>query len=281
MALPFHDGDAPRNIMWATWYLIIICLCAYAFVQPKPMQGLTRGFTIESQAQAELDVRAFIDRVGLVPCEVTHGKSIAAGAACDGYPTDTPEAYADKNPYMPFLTAMVTHGSLMHLFGNLLFLWLFGRGVEQRLGGGPVIALFVAGGIAASLAFVGMHPESTTPMVGASGAIAALMGAYLVLLPRRKILAMVYAVGLQWVYLPAWALLGLFFTEQFFINPSEQVAWEAHVAGMVFGAAVAGIVAWRNPSYRSWKTGAPISERSTPPEPVATHWGPMPTSPPS
>lgn len=281
MALPFRDGEPPRHLMWATWTLIALCLFTYAFLQPKAMQGLTHGLTIEDQSRAELEIRDYVDRHGLVPCEVTHGKSIAAGAACDGYPSDTPDAYAPKNPYVPFLGVLFLHGSFMHLLGNLLFLWLFGRGVEQRLGGSAVLALYLAAGIAASLTYVAWHPESTEPLVGASGAIAGLMGSYLVLLPRRRILAMVYSVGLQFVYLPAWALLGLFFTEQFFVDPAEHVAWEAHVGGMVFGAAVAAVIAWRNPTYRSWHTGRTI-DHVTPavsaPEPL---WEPLPTAPPA
>lgn len=247
--------------MWATWGLIIACMVVFGFLQPKPMQGLVHGLSIESNSKAQLQVRAFEDRFALVPCEVTHGRSVHDGAACGGFPVDQPENYAEKNVYLPMLTALFLHGSFLHLFGNMLFLWVFGRGVEERLGGRGVLALFLAGGVAASLGYIAFHPESTEPMLGASGAIAALMGAYLVLQPRRRILSMIYSAGLQFVYLPAWAVLAFFFAEQFFIDPAQQVAWEAHVCGMAFGAVVALIAARRLPSLRDRRPAA--SPRST------------------
>jgi membrane associated rhomboid family serine protease len=118
----------------------------------------------------------------------------------------------------------------------MLFLWVFGRAMEERLGAGSLLLLFLFGGLVAALGYVGLHSEATRPLVGASGAIAAIMGAYLVLRPRERVLSLVYAAGLQVVYLPAWAILGLFFVTQFFTPGQDGVAWEAHVIGMVFGA---------------------------------------------
>lgn len=250
MAYPLRDDRPPRRVMWATWSLLIACMVVFGFLQPKPMQGVVHGLNVTDNSRALLQVQAFQDRYGLIPCEVTHGRSMHDGAACDGYPVDHPEYYPSKNVYLPLLIVLFLHGSLAHLLGNMLFLWVFGRGVEERLGWPATLALFVAGGIAASLGFVALHPEATEPLVGASGAIAALMGAYLVLQPRRRILSMIYSAGLQFVYLPAWAVLAFFFAEQFFIDPSEHVAWEAHVAGMAFGAIVALVAAWRWPTLK-------------------------------
>ena len=232
--------------MWATWTLLCACLFVFAFFQPKPMQGIVHGLNIEDNSHALLQIRHFEDRWALVPCEITHGKSLASGASCDGFPSDHPGAYAQKNVYAPLLTSLFLHANLLHLLGNLLFLWVFGRGLEERIGGPGVLALFVAGGIAAGLGYVAVHPESTEPLLGASGAIAALMGAYLVLNPHRRILSLVYSAGLQVVYLPAWAVLGFFMLSQFLTDPASRVAWEAHVAGMVFGAGVACWLRWRD-----------------------------------
>lgn len=264
--------------MWATWGLIALCMVVFAFAQPKPFQGLVHGLDLTSNARAELQMEHFADRYALVPCELTHGKSLHDGAACGGYPTDRPENYASKNVYLPLLTLMFLHGGLTHILGNMLFLWVFGRGVEQRLGGVAVLALFLAGGLAASLGFVAFHPESTEPMLGASGAIAALMGAYLVLLPQRRILSMVYSAGLQFVYLPAWAVLAFFFTEQFFVASSQGIAWEAHVCGMVFGAVVAALIVRRDPTMRDHR--APPSVTEPFPAAVVEAAATWPTSPP-
>ena len=285
MAYPFRDERPPTQATWGTWLLLAVCLVVFAFLQPKPMQGLTRGLNIEDNSSAVIQKRHFEDRWALVPCELTHGTSIHDGASCDGYPSDTPGAYAEKNVYTPLLSALFLHDNLLHLLGNLLFLWVFGRGLERRIGATGVLALFVAGGVAASLGYVMVNPESTTPMLGASGAIAALMGAYLVLQPSRRILSVVYAAGLQFVYLPAWAVLAFFFVSQFFTAPETRVAWEAHVAGMIFGVIVAAVLCWRDPSLRPrFET---VDASGGPVEPVlhaapATTWPTaLPPSPPS
>ncbi len=272
MAYPFRDEHPNPRPTWATWGLLLACIVVFAYLQPKGMQGLTHGLTVEENSAAQIEVRNFQDRWALVPCEVTHGRSIADGAACNGYPSDDPGAYAEKNAYTPFLTAMFLHASLWHLAGNLLFLWVFGRGLEQRVGSLGVLGLFLAGGVVAFIGYVMVNPEATTPLLGASGAIAALMGAYLILQPRRRILSFVYAAGIQVAYLPAWAVLAFFFVSQFFTSPNEQVAWQAHVAGMVFGAIVAAIWAWRDPTLRSPKGASDETVRSDPDEVEAEPW---------
>lgn len=248
MAYPFRDERPARGTTWGTWILLLACLVVFAFAQPKPMQGLTRGLTVADNAAAELEIRHFQDRWALVPCEVTHNRSIADGAACDGYASDRPDAYATKNVWVPFLTALFLHANVLHLFGNMLFLWVFGRGLEERIGSVGVIALFLAGGIAAFLGYIALVPESTAPTLGASGAVAAIMGAYLVLQPGRRLLSFVYAAGLQVIYLPAWALLAFFLVSQFFTTPGARVAWQAHVSGMVFGMVVGALWWWRDPA---------------------------------
>ncbi|HET8929478.1 MAG TPA: rhomboid family intramembrane serine protease [Acidimicrobiales bacterium] len=248
MAYPFRDEQPTRGTTWGTWSLLLACTLVFAFAQPKAMQGLTHGLTVASDASAELEIQSFQDRWALVPCEVTHNQSITDGAACNGYPVDQPGAYADKNVWLPFVTALFLHANVLHLFGNLLFLWVFGRGLEERIGSVGVIGLFLAGGIAAFLGYIALAPESSAPVLGASGAVAAIMGAYLVLQPRRRLLSFVYAAGIQVVYLPAWALLAFFFVSQFFTTAGTRVAWQAHVAGMVFGMAVAALWWWREPA---------------------------------
>ena len=237
MAVPLRDDAHPSSIPWVTWGLMLACAIVYLFLQPRPMQT-GAGRTIEQRSRSYFEVEHFVDRWGMVPCEITHGKSIHAGAACNGYPVDDPEAYPSKPVFLTLLTSLFLHGNLSHIAGNLLFLWVFGRLVEQRLGHAGFLLLYLAGGVVASLGLVAVRPESTDPLLGASGAIAAVMGAYLVFQPRRRVLSFVFATGLQIVYLPAWSMLGLFFVTQFFTPGSSRVAWQAHVAGMIFGALV-------------------------------------------
>lgn len=211
------------------------CIVVFLFVQPSAFQRGNRG-TFEEQIAAHNSAQGFVDRWGIVPCEITHLRSMRDGAPCNGYPLDHPERYPTKSVLLPLLAHQFLHGGVAHLLGNMLFLWVFTRALEERLGSPTVLALFLLGGLVAALGFVGLHTESTQPMLGASGSIAAIMGAYLVLRPRQRILSIVYLAGIQVVYLPAWAILGLFFATQFFTPGDANTAWEAHVIGMVFGA---------------------------------------------
>ena len=135
---------------------------------------------------------------------------------------------------------MFMHGGLLHIGGNMLFLWVFGNNVEDRLGPIAFTLFYVFTGIVATGAHVALNLDSTVPMIGASGAIAGVMGAYLVFWPHARILSVVPLFFiLQFVRLPAGVVLGLWFVMQFFTNPNSGVAWAAHVGGFVAGALIA------------------------------------------
>ena len=137
------------------------------------------------------------------------------------------------------LVATFLHAGLLHLLGNLLFLWVFGNNVEDRLGHVLFALFYLAGGVVASLAHVVVNPSSTVPLVGASGAIAAVMGAYLVWFPNARVrtLVFIFVMDLRAVW-----VLGIWFLFQFFTDPNDGVAWMAHVGGFLFGMAVALVV---------------------------------------
>src|SRR3990172_12965898 len=136
------------------------------------------------------------------------------------------------------LTSMFVHGSWMHVIGNLWFLWVFGDNVEDALGPVRFPLFYLVCGVAAALAQVLASLHSTAPMVGASGAIAGVLGAYLVLYPRAKVRCVwVLIVFVTFVRVPAWLLLGLWFVSQFLLPLGSGIAWMAHVSGFVVGAA--------------------------------------------
>jgi membrane associated rhomboid family serine protease len=168
-----------------------------------------------------------------VACEVLTGERVADRP--DGCENDIGGPLPrDKSVYLALLTAMFLHGSTAHLAGNMLFLWVFGNNVEDRLGTLRYLALYLVGGVAATLGYAAVNARAPVPLIGASGAIAAVMGAYLVLFPRGRILTAIATAAFQVVYVPAAVVLVLFFVTQF-LTPDNEVAWEAHVAGMVAG----------------------------------------------
>jgi membrane associated rhomboid family serine protease len=146
---------------------------------------------------------------------------------------------------MSFLGAVVLstflHAGFLHIIGNLLFLWVFGNNIEDFLGPVKYLIFYLLGGIAASFAHILTHLNDAAPTVGASGAVAAVMGAYLVLFPRARVTTLVIFFFITVIELSALVVLGMWFVYQFFIGAQEvsgatSVAWLAHVGGFVFGA---------------------------------------------
>src|SRR5882762_10559461 len=144
------------------------------------------------------------------------------------------------------LTSMFLHGSWSHVIGNMWYLWIFGDNVEDRLGHGRFIVFYLLCGIAAAMGQIAMDPSSELPTIGASGAIAGVMGAYFVLYPHSRVLTLIPWIFIQIVEVPAIVLLGFWFLMQLFsagtlavtasTHGSGGVAFAAHVVGFVTGA---------------------------------------------
>ena len=159
-------------------------------------------------------------------------------------------------------TSMFLHGGWAHFLGNMLFLWIFGDNVEDRLGHVRFVVFYLLCGAAAVVAHVFMNPASTVPTIGASGAIAGVMGAYFVLYPHSRVLALVpLFIVFEIVEVPAILFLGIWFLMQFFYGVGSLgtgtgveaggVAFWAHIAGFVAG--MAGVLVLRKPSRSRWR----------------------------
>ncbi len=153
---------------------------------------------------------------------------------------------------LPFLSSMFMHGGWTHLLGNLWTLWVFGDNVEDRLGHGRYLGFYLAGGVAAALLHIYTNATSAVPTIGASGAIAAVMGAYFRLYPHARVEMLIppFFLGPYFV-VPAVVFLGWWFILQFFngtlslLSDPEAaggIAWWAHIGGFVFGALLCSIV---------------------------------------
>ena len=148
-------------------------------------------------------------------------------------------------PYiLTALTSMFMHGSWTHILGNMLFLWIFGNNIEDHLGHGGYLLFYLAGGVVAAIVQLLSGPTSQVPTIGASGAIAAVMGAYFFLYPKAKIQTLVFFIFITIVRLPAWIFLGIWFLMQLFegtFGAAQGVAVWAHVGGFLFGVVIAWI----------------------------------------
>jgi membrane associated rhomboid family serine protease len=177
-----------------------------------------------------------------------------------------PADIAAGRHWITILTAMFMHGSWSHIIGNMIFLWAFGPEVEDLMGRGRYLAFYLLGGVVAALAQVAAAPDSTVPNLGASGAIAAVMGAFLVTFPQDRIRSLlVIFVFVRVAYVPAVVLIGVWGLIQFLSlgaisqQPSGGgVAYAAHVGGFIFGTVVARLFT-RGAMTRSWnEPGSPV-----------------------
>jgi membrane associated rhomboid family serine protease len=183
-----------------------------------------------------------------------------------------------------FLTSMFLHGGLMHLAGNMLFLWVFGDNLEDQMGHGGFLAFYLAGGLAAAAAQVASDPDSIVPMIGASGAIAGVMGGYLLLFPKARVdVLIILIIIFRIIPVPAWIVLSAWFGLQLLQGwtiPTDGggVAYWAHAGGFAAGLILTiplwrkrgGVTFWRrthghppNPEarYRTIRTNVPTVPR--------------------
>jgi membrane associated rhomboid family serine protease len=148
------------------------------------------------------------------------------------------------------VTSMFMHGGWLHIIGNMWFLWIFGDNVEDAMGSAKYLVFYLLCGLAAAAAQVLSQPSSQVPMVGASGAIAGVLGAYIVLYPHARVRCLwILFIIITTVWVPAWLLLGIWFISQFFM-PGEGVAWMAHVGGFITGFLLVRLFVPRRPPPR-------------------------------
>ena len=204
--IPIRDENPTRRIPFVNYALIAVNVLVFLWQLSLGTQGEAALYTL-----------------ALIPLDVTQGLDLGDARAV--------------------LTSMFMHAGLAHLLGNMLYLWIFGDNVEDALGHFRYLFFYLAGGFAASAAHILLHPASTVPTVGASGAIAATLGAYLLLFPNQRVVTLIpLGFFLQVARLPAILVLGMWFVLQLFQGTlslgMEQlggVAFWAHIGGFVFG----------------------------------------------
>ncbi len=200
---------------------------------------------------------------GAIPFELTHAGShcdlvtvptpagVGESVACQGQPGVTGPQPAT---WETVFTAMFLHGSFLHIFGNMLFLGIFGPTVEDAMNRWSYLGFYLLGGLVALAAQVAVDPSSTGPTLGASGAIAAVLGGYILLYPRARVLTLVFIVFFVTIIeVPAIFLLGFWFAEQVFLGlegltntvGGEGVAYFAHIGGFAFGLLTIRLLATR------------------------------------
>ncbi len=226
---PLRDNNPTRGRPLMTLALIAVNVAVFFAWQPP-------AFLVGGSEAAQVEQADFLFAHAAVPCEIVQGEPLDAAERATGRCRETPGVPVDpgKNVYAAVFVSLFLHGSLIHIVSNMWFLWIFGNNIEEALGRLPYLAFYLAGGVVATLGFVLLQADQAMPLVGASGAIAAVLGGYLALFPTRRIIGL---VGIWPVPVPAALFLGLWFLGQFATQESD-VAWQAHAAGFAFGFVV-------------------------------------------
>jgi membrane associated rhomboid family serine protease len=201
---------------------------------------------------------------GTIPYELTHpGKECEIAPQvgqilCEG--RDPVRVFATPPTWFTVLSSMFMHGGLLHIGGNMLFLWVFGNNVEDAMGRAKFVVFYLLGGLAATALQTAVDPSTTVPSIGASGAVAAVLGGYLLLYPRARVLTLVFiVVFFTFIQIPAMFFLVIWFAQQLlfgylnYVDPTGGgggVAYFAHIGGFVFGLLAVRTLATRyNPDY--------------------------------
>ncbi|TLS41548.1 rhomboid family intramembrane serine protease [Streptomyces montanus] len=246
MVIPVHDVNPVRRTPFVTYALI----CAN-FVVFLATPGVVDSLTGESGLAQLCRLQAFLDQWAAVPQELIHQRTppvvptgdVGLGPQGPGCVIGPPDY--DKSPPLSVLTAMFLHGSWLHLLGNMLFLLIFGNNIEDRLGHVRYLLFYGASGYAAAYAYALANNTSDDPLIGASGAIAGVLGAYLVLYPKARVWVLVPFLIFLPLRLPAWIVLGSWFVLQAVyssgagVSAAGTVAYLAHVAGFLAGMLLA------------------------------------------
>lgn len=204
MMIPLKDDNPTYSAPVLVVSIIVINVCIFVY----------------ASLLGDVGYHMFSARFGAIPFELIHFTDAIS-------PTPIPL-------YATLITSMFMHGGWMHLGGNMLYLWIFGNNIEDTLGHFRFLVFYLVCGIVATMAHVLSEPDSVVPMVGASGAIAGILGAYLALFPGSRILVLFFYFFLR---IPALIVLGVWFVIQL-MNASDDVggvAWYAHIAGFVVG----------------------------------------------
>lgn len=243
MVVPVHDDNPTRRVPVVTYLLIALNVGAFL---SSPLAGLDssygRGPARECAVVEFLEDYAAVPKEMLTGEEVVDRPGVVTGPSGQRYPCPSESGDEGKRPWLSVLTAMFLHGGWAHLLGNMLFLYVFGNNVEDRLGRLRYLLFYVGCGYVAAYGHALAQPDSTTPLVGASGAIAGVLGAYLVLYPRARVTSLVPFLLFFPFRLPAWVVLGFWFALQWLyfrgtgVSDEAGVAYAAHVFGFLAGA---------------------------------------------
>jgi membrane associated rhomboid family serine protease len=244
MFIPLKDDNPTRRPALLTIALIAVNVIVFVY-----QAYFSRAYLDHPLTGADMNVYAWssslqyhVARDGMVPREIVTMRNTQIPLGEDAWGRTV--LYArDGTPPLTLLTSLFMHGSLWHLLGNMLFLWIFGNNIEDQLGRVRFILFYLLCGVGSSLIHVAFHTDSQIPVIGASGAVSGVMGAYMLLFPRARVRTLVFIfVFITFIDVPAALFLVIWFLSQFALTPDSGIAWLAHVGGFALGMALLSVL---------------------------------------
>ena len=215
MFLPIRDDQPRFSTPVVNYFIIALNIAVFIFIE------------LPAQFQGNRAIAFLVSRYGLIPHDLTRA---LAGAPL----------YPISANLLTIFTSMFLHGGWQHILGNMWILWIFGDNVEDHMGHFPYLIFYLLCGVAAALTDIALSPLSAVPMIGASGAIAGVMGAYFLLYPKAHVLTWVTFIFFWWI--PAWVWLGVWFLFQFLATSVAASAVNHQRGGVAFAAHVGGFI---------------------------------------
>ncbi|MDD8012028.1 MAG: rhomboid family intramembrane serine protease [Acidobacteriota bacterium] len=238
MFIPLKDYNPTRRTAAVVILIILLNVSVFvyqSYLSREHLQEPLRASGLEPLAWPS-SLEYYVVKDGLVPAELVQGRSLEIPLGTDG--SGRTVAFQRRtSPPLSLLASLFMHGSWLHLLGNMLFLWIFGNNIEDRLGRVKFIAFYLLCGVGASLVHVLFNLNSLVPVIGASGAVSGIMGAYLALFPVARVRTLVFVfVFVTTMDVPAAVFLGIWFLFQFLSSGGGSgIAWLAHVGGFILG----------------------------------------------
>ncbi|MCU0237028.1 MAG: rhomboid family intramembrane serine protease [Acidobacteria bacterium] len=248
MFIPLKDYNPTRRPAVLVILLILLNFSIFiyqSYLSRRHLMEPLRAANMEPLAwPSSLDY--FVARDGLVPAELVQGHNLDVTVGRDrwGRAVTFPRRVS---PPLSLVYSLFMHGSWLHLLGNMLFLWIFGNNIEDRLGRVKFVFFYLLCGIGASLAHVLFNLDSLVPVIGASGAVSGVMGAYLALFPTARVRTLVFVfIFVTTMDIPAAVFLVIWFLFQFLsAGGGSGIAWLAHVGGFILGFLLVRLLAGR------------------------------------
>lgn len=268
--IPVGDSPKSRSTPWVNYLIILVNIGAFIWMLSLDASAPPSRSVAASEFRAQTNGECY--GLETIPSDVDRficSYSLQPKEFIDNLQGESDVPNPDRGLILlSIITSIFLHGGWLHIIGNMLFLWVFGDNVEDRLGHFGYLLFYLLAGIVASLVQISVDPDSLTPVIGASGAVAGILGAYIVYFTHATVRVVIPFFVLIFIPIPvpAWIMIGVWFLQNLVAgygtigdvaNPDAGVAWFAHIGGFLFGALMTALFLRNMGKRRGWREARP------------------------